>query len=68
MSTLKLELTNLSGAIDSLEKAIKTQSKDDFVKSYNTLTTSCNSCHQKAGLDFYTIIAPKTPAYSTDIE
>lgn len=67
-STIGLELDNLQTTIDSLEQAILNKSKDDFVKSYQTLTSRCNSCHKAAGLDFYEIIKPVKPAYSGEME
>jgi len=67
-STIGVEIADLMKEVDKLGNAIKAQSKDDFVSSYKSLTIKCNSCHQKAGFDFYEIIAPKSQAYTTDIE
>lgn len=67
-STIGLELNKLESALDSLESAVKTKNKDEFVQSYQQLTTKCNSCHQLAGLDFYEIIKPVKPAYSSEME
>jgi hypothetical protein len=67
-SNLKNEITNLGETLDSIDNAIKLHNKDEFVKSYQSLTQKCNSCHQKGALDFYEIITPKTPAYNSEIE
>ncbi|HMT27653.1 MAG TPA: hypothetical protein PKD91_00095 [Bacteroidia bacterium] len=66
--TIAEELKKLESTTDSLESAINDKSKDDFVRNYLTLTTKCNSCHKTAGLDFYEIIKPAKPAYSSEIE
>ncbi len=67
-SQINTEINKLDATIDSLSKAVEVKSKDDFVKSYNTLTLKCNSCHKEVGLDFYEIIKPSKPAYSGEMQ
>jgi len=67
-STISNNLNSVLPLTDSIAAAIKARSKDDFVKYYKALTIQCNGCHQKAGYDFYEIIEPKSPAYSSDNE
>ena len=67
-SKIGIELDQLETTLDSLNDAVSIQNKDNFVKSYQSLTFKCNNCHKEAGLDFYEIIKPLKPAYSGEMQ
>jgi len=48
-------------AIDSVAAAIKEKSLDKFKSSFQTLTTTCNSCHSDNNFSFNVITIPTAP-------
>jgi len=53
-------LTDLKAAADASDL-------DKFNRSYANLTTSCNACHQAAGVDFIHIQTPTSSPFSDQI-
>jgi len=51
-------------AIDSMNSAIQQQNDQDFEKSFQFLTNTCNSCHRTTDHGFNVIIVPASPPVS----
>ena len=48
-------------ALDSVSNAIKQQNVESFKNSFQSLTTTCNSCHQTVHFEFNVITIPTAP-------
>lgn len=46
--------------IEDLEKVVKEKNKEEFIKEYELLTATCNSCHQLNEHPFIEIAVPNS--------
>lgn len=44
--------------LEELERAVQRKNLDEFNRSYDALTTSCNGCHQLSGFGFNVVTRP----------
>jgi len=51
----------IAPAMDSVEEAIHAKDKASFIRQYQFMTSSCNSCHQATKHPFNVIKIPKLP-------
>jgi len=51
----------LQTQIAQLQDAIKSKSKLQFQKSYDSTLSACNGCHSEAGVKFIQIVRPSAP-------
>lgn len=54
----------IESPLKSVADAIHKKSKAEFIRAFNGLTASCNSCHQAANHGFIVIQAPKSPEFT----
>lgn len=61
------DVTTMAKPIQSLSDAIAEKDSAKFAKSFNELTSGCNSCHQEIGRAFITIQVPAVSPFSDQI-
>ncbi|MGO9431779.1 hypothetical protein [Rhodoblastus sp.] len=50
-----------------VKKSIKDRDRDAFLRSFDKLTTACNSCHQEAKLGFIRMQVPTASPFSNQV-
>jgi hypothetical protein len=63
----QLILNESAPSLAAISKAISAKSGRDFEKSFEQLTTACNSCHVAAHVGFIKIRVPTTSPFSDQI-
>jgi|GEM_PF-6478804 len=53
----------MTGALQGCEESIRTADKATFVRSFDAIASSCNSCHLTAGRSFIVIQTPSASAF-----
>jgi hypothetical protein len=64
VETDRTEINNIPmiyGELDSVSNAIRTQNLELFKSHFQSLTNTCNSCHQTVGFEFNVITIPTGP-------
>ena len=54
----------MDGALDELDKAIKTKNPAQFTLAFDNLTTACNTCHQVTDFGFNIVTRPSSNPHS----
>jgi hypothetical protein len=63
----KLILNESAPSLAAMSKVISAKSGRDFEKSFEQLTTACNSCHVAAHVGFIKIRVPTTSPFSDQV-
>ena len=57
----------MKAPLQQLEKAVKAQNSDSFIKAFDGLTEGCNACHQATKFGFNVVTRPTSNPYSNQL-